>query len=102
MLSYRGNETVETERRKILVIGNSDSINDSLSGYAIQLAQRLKYDLFVVSVMPRGVGSTSAVSASAAAHYNQALEFLHDFKQKSARKGVHCDHQDNSRHNNTD
>ncbi len=92
MLSYRGNETVETERRKILVIGNSDSINDSLSGYAIQLAQRLKYDLFVVSVMPRGAGSTSAVSVSAAAHYNQALEFLHDFKQKSARKGVHCDH----------
>ena len=71
MLSYRGNETVETERRKILVIGKSDNLNDALSGYAIQLAQRLKYDLFVVSVMPQDAGSTSAVSVSVAAHYRQ-------------------------------
>jgi len=92
MLSYRGNETVETERRKILVIGKSDNLNDALSGYAIQLAQRLKYDLFVVSVMPQGAGSTPAVSVSVAARYHQALEILDDFKQKAACKDVHCDH----------
>ena len=92
MLSHQGNETVETEQRKILVIGKSDCLNDALSGYAIQLAQRLKYDLFVVSVMPQAAGSTSAVSVAVAAHYHQALEILHDFKQKAAGKGVHCDH----------
>jgi hypothetical protein len=92
MLSYRGNERVETERRKILVIGKSDCLNDALSGYAIQLAQRMKYDLFVVSVMPQSAGSTSNVSVSVAADYHQALENLHDFKQKAASKDVHCDH----------
>ena len=92
MLSHRGNETVETERRKILVIGKSDCLNDALSGYAIQLAQRLKYDLFVVSVMPRSAGSASALSVSEAAHHRHALEILQNFKQKSARKNVHCDH----------
>ena len=83
---------METERRKILVIGKSDNLNDALSGYAIQLAQRLKYDLFVVSVMPQGAGSTSAVSVSVAAHYRQAMEILHDFKLKAASKDVPCDH----------
>jgi hypothetical protein len=92
MLSHQGNETVETEQRKILVIGKSDCLNDVLSGYAIQLAQRLKYDLFVVSVMPQGAELTSAVSVSVAAHYHNALEILHDFKQKAASEGVHCDH----------
>jgi hypothetical protein len=92
MLSHQSNGTVETERRKILVIGKSDSFNDALSGYAIQLAQRLKYDLFLVSVMPQGSISTSAVSVSVAAHYHRALEILQDFKQKAAGKDVHCDH----------
>jgi hypothetical protein len=92
MLSYRGNETVETERRKILVIGKYDCLNDALSGYAIQLAQRLKYDLFVVSVMPQIAGSSSTVSVSGAGHYHQALKILHEFKQKAAVKDVHCDH----------
>jgi hypothetical protein len=92
MLSHQANETMETEQRKILVIGKSDCLNDALSGYAIQLAQRMKYDLFVVSVMPQGAGSTSAVSVSAGAHYHQAMEILHDFKQKAASKDVHCDH----------
>ncbi len=92
MLSYQGKETLETEQRKILVIGKSDCLNDALSGYAIQLAQRMKYDLFVVSVMPQGAGSTSAVSVSVGAHYHQALKILNDFKQKSASKGVRCDH----------
>ncbi len=83
---------METEQRKILVIGKSDSFNDALSGYAIQLAQRLKNDLFVVSVMPQGAGSASGVSVTVADHYRQALETLHSFKQKAAGKGVHCDH----------
>ena len=62
MLSHQGNEAVETEQRKILVIGKFDCLNDALSGYAIQLAQRMKYDLFVVSVMPQVAGATSTVS----------------------------------------
>jgi hypothetical protein len=41
---------VETERQKILVIGKTECLNEELSGYAIQLAQRLRYDLFVVRV----------------------------------------------------
>jgi hypothetical protein len=92
MLSHQGNETVATEQRKILMIGKSDCLNDALSGYAIQLAQRLKYDLFVVSVMPQVAGTTSGVSLAAAANYHHALEFLDDFKQEAAGKGVHCDH----------
>ncbi len=92
MLSFQGNETVETERRKILVIGKFDCLNDALSGYAIQLAQRLKYDLFVVSVMSHAAESTSAVSVAVAAHYHHALELLNDFKQKAAAKDVRCDH----------
>jgi len=92
MLSHQGIETMETERRKILVIGNYDCLNDALSGYAIQLAQRLKYDLFVVSVMPQVAGSTSGASVADAAHYHKALEILHGFKQKAAGNGVHCDH----------
>jgi len=83
---------VETEQRKILVIGKSDGINDALSAYAIQLAQRLKYDLFVVCVMPQGAGSSAALTVSEFAHHRQAREILHDFKQKAAGKGVHCDH----------
>jgi len=83
---------VETERQKILVIGKPECLNEALSGYAIHLAQRLKYDLFVVSVMPQGAGSSSAFSVSEAAHHHQALKILHDFKQKAAGKDVHCDH----------
>ncbi len=92
MLSYQGNETAGTEQRKILVIGNSESLNDALSGYAIQLAQRMKYDLFVVSVMPQGEGSTSAAAVSGAARYHETLKSLRNFKQKAAGKDVHCDH----------
>ncbi|MFH0997013.1 MAG: hypothetical protein V1844_16185 [Pseudomonadota bacterium] len=83
---------METERQKILVIGKPECLNEALSGYAIQLAQRLKYDLFVVCVMPQAAGASSAFSASEAAHRHHALKILHDFKQKAAGKNVHCDH----------
>lgn len=92
MLSNRSNETVSTELRKILVVGRSGGLNDALSDYAVELAQRLKYALFVVCVMPNVSGSTPAVSVSGAAHYQKALEILHGFRQKAAGMGVHCDH----------
>jgi len=41
-------DTVETERQKILVIGKTECLNEELSGYAIQLAQRQRYDKSVV------------------------------------------------------
>jgi len=88
MSSIRAQKVSETERRKILVIGTLSHINETLSDYAIHLAQRLKNDLFVVCIVP---GSNIIPSTKETALAMASTDCLRHIEQKAARQGVHCD-----------
>lgn len=85
---FRVRHASETERQKILVIGAFSHISESFADYAVQLANRLKNDLFVVCVIPE---SNEASFANKAACGEASTESLHLFEQHAAPQGVHCD-----------
>lgn len=73
----------KVEHRKILVLGSGEAFSEDVMGYAIQLADRLDYDLFAVTVLRSAVGPREGGAVA-----RRAERFI----RKAARKGIHCDH----------
>jgi hypothetical protein len=85
-----GNDSVERlqkagrwHRRKILIVGREGAFSQDVTDYAIQLAERLDYDLLALSVGDRENAEAFEMLA------NKEGENL---RRKADRRGIHCEH----------
>jgi hypothetical protein len=72
------------EHRKILVLAESDGVPLSMATYSVNLAERLGFDLVLLSV-----GSTARKAGDFAAQAGRGAECLFE---EAARRGVPCAH----------
>lgn len=71
------------ERRRILVVGNGCCFSEEVTSYAVHLAERLDYDLVVLSV---------DTTCSGEPFRKKAIKAAQPLKTKAAEKGIVCDH----------
>lgn len=82
------------ERRKVLVVSKEDLLSTEMTRYAVSLAERLGYDLIVLSVE----SGTGAVSSLAYEHQlrrvfqKRSVRAVRPLMAAASRKGVQCEH----------
>jgi hypothetical protein len=83
-----------TERRKILVIAEADHFTEEAMDYALNLAERLDYNIFAVN-FGKGLSALSPMETEILwreSFRNRAEETAGTFKKKALYMGVHCEH----------
>jgi hypothetical protein len=83
-----------TERRKILVMAGADQFTDEAMDYALNLAERLDYNIFAVN-FGKGLSVLSTLETEILwrdSFRKRADGTAKTFKEKAFCKGVHCEH----------
>lgn len=70
------------EHRKILVLGEGGVVPEAMVSYSVGLAERLGFDLVLLSVLPKGRRSERTEA--------QALDSARPMLAEAARRGVAC------------
>ncbi len=81
------------ERRKILLLGNEDLFPEDVVNYAIDLAERLDYDILALNVNDTKLSTTSSQRYLRQRFEDRAAQSAKIIKHKAAQRGVQCEHE---------
>lgn len=82
------------QRPKILVVANGSRFSQDMIDYAVQLAERLDYDLLAMSVAASWAATGDRVDPLRARETfrKEATEAARFLIEKAGGRGIHCDH----------
>lgn len=83
----------ETERKKLLVVGNEEGFSETLIYYALGMADRMQYDIVALNVVPIGRRLFAFLNEKTRQELqNRAVEGAEYFKMKTDEKKIQFIH----------